>query len=151
MTHRTAFPCAPSSDGFTLIEVMITVAIVAILGMVAYPSYRDYVIRGQIPEATSELAVKQVQLEQWFQDRRTYEGARACEEDTTSSKFFTFTCPTQTATQYTLRATGKGSMNGFAFTVTQDNTKTTAAVPSTGGWTQPSPNNCWITAKGGKC
>jgi type IV pilus assembly protein PilE len=150
MTHSTASPRTPrSASGFTLIEVMITVAIVAILGMVAYPSYRDYVIRGQIPEATARLAVKQVQLEQWFQDRRTYEDAPACAEDTTSSKFFTFTCTAQSATQFTLRASGTGSMSGFAFTVTQANVKATAAVPS--GWSQPSPNNCWVTGKGGKC
>ena len=60
--------------GFTLIEVMIVVAIVAILSMVAYPAYTDYVIRGNIPVATAGLATKQVQMEQFFQDRRTYVG-----------------------------------------------------------------------------
>ena len=38
--------------GFTLIEVMIVVAIVAILSAVALPSYNDYVTRGRIPDAT---------------------------------------------------------------------------------------------------
>lgn len=63
-THR-------ADGGFTLIEVMIAVAVVAILAAPALPSYRDYVTRGNIPEATSRLLTKQVQMEQWFQDNRT--------------------------------------------------------------------------------
>jgi type IV pilus assembly protein PilE len=52
--------------GFTLIELMITVAVIAILSAVALPSYREYVIRGNVPEATSRLATKQVQMEQFM-------------------------------------------------------------------------------------
>lgn len=146
--------------GFTLIEVMIVVAIVAILSMVAYPSYRDYVIRGNIPVATSALATKQVQMEQFFQDRRTYVGGDAaatigagqgCVSDTTG-KYFDFSCAggdAPSATAYKISAVGKGSMAGFTLTIDQSATKTTGAVPS--GWSQPSPNTCWVTKKGGAC
>ena len=68
-------------SGFTLIELMIVVAIVGILATIAYPSYTDYVIRGRIPDATSGLAAKRVQMEQFFQDNRTYVGAPACAAD----------------------------------------------------------------------
>jgi type IV pilus assembly protein PilE len=136
--------------GFTLIEVMITVAIVAILSMVALPSYRDYITRGNIPEATSRLATKQVQMEQFFQDNRTYVGGPACGNDTTSSKYFDFTCgATPSATGFTLTATGKGSMTGFGYTVNQTGAKTSAITYS--GWSNPSPNTCWATKKGGQC
>ena len=138
--------------GFTLIELMITVAVIAILSAVALPSYREYVIRGNVPEATSRLATKQVQMEQFFQDNRTYVAGTACVADT-SNKLFDFTCvdggDAVTATTFILTAVGKGSMLGFKYTINQTGAKTTRAVP--GGWSQPSPNNCWATKKGGIC
>jgi type IV pilus assembly protein PilE len=134
--------------GFTLIELMITVAIIGILAAVALPSYKDYVMRGRIPEATSNLATKRVLVEQFFQDNRTFVGAPGCASDTTTGKYFDFSCPTLTATTYSLTATGKGAMAGFTFTLDQSNNKT-SAISSTlaaAGW--GSNNSCWIVRKG---
>ncbi|MFZ2296646.1 MAG: type IV pilin protein, partial [Aquabacterium sp.] len=107
-----------TEQGFTLIEVMITVAIIGILSAIALPAYTDYITRGRIPEATSNLAAKQVRMEQWFQDSRSYRatGGTACyigATDNTSSKSFTFTCSSGSATAYTITATGTGAMAGF--------------------------------------
>ena len=136
------------TTGFSLIELMIAIAIISILAAVAIPSYSDYVMRGKIPAGTVTLAAKQVEMEQFFQDNRTYSGAPACASDTRSD-YFNFSCSAQSANAYTLQAVGKNTMAGFTFTVDQANNKTTAAVPS--GWLAHTPNNCWITAKGGKC
>jgi type IV pilus assembly protein PilE len=150
MQHRSTIHGTCRDRGFTLIELMIAVAVVAILGAIAVPAYTDYITRGHIPEATSALATRQVQMEQYFQDNRTYVGAPPCTADTTTSKYFNFSCSgSPTATAFTLQAVGKGSMANFSFTVDQSNTKTTASVPT--GWTTPSPNTCWVVKKGGQC
>ena len=141
-----------SARGFTLIEVMIVVAMVAILSAVALPAYNEYVTRGRIPDATSQLATKQTQLEQWYQDNRRYTGAPACANDTTN-QHFDFSCngteAAGTGQAYLLTAAGKGTMAGFSFTIDQANQRRTAAVPA--GWTLPVPNNCWVARKAGQC
>jgi type IV pilus assembly protein PilE len=142
--------------GFTLVELMVVVAIIGILSAIALPAYSDYVLRGKIPDAIANLAAKRVQLEQYYQDNKTYAGAPACDldpPDTTkpgSSKYFTFSCSVAgTANAYTLQALGKNSMLGFTYTVDQSNLKMTNAVPT--GWTIPNPNTCWATKKDGSC
>ena len=60
------------SQGFTLIELMITVAIVAILAAIAYPNYRNYVIRGQLVDATQGLSAVRANMERYYQDNRSY-------------------------------------------------------------------------------
>lgn len=140
------------TKGFTLIELMVVVAVIGILAAIAVPAYTDYVTRGKIQDATSALASKRVQVEQYFQDNRTYAdvGAiinSACVADAATSPYFDFSCPVQTATTFTIQANGKGSMAGFTYTIDQDNAKATTAVPA--GWTVNAA--CWVTKKGGVC
>src|SRR5207302_216242 len=147
-----------STTGFTLIEVMITVAIVAILAAVAIPSYTDYITRSKIQEATSSLLSMRTKLELYFQDNRTFIGA--CAAGTVAPlpaglKYFTITCPTLTATAYQIRADGgiaggDQTMAQFAFTIDQANTRQTAGVPTSSGWSLPA-TNCWVAKKGGLC
>ena len=140
---------ARPAHGFTLIEIMVTVAIVAILSAIALPVYSDYVTRGKIPEAIANLGSKSLQIEQWFLDNRTYVGAPGCTSDTTTSRYFDFSCSVSSTTTFTLLATGKSSMLGFSYSIAPNNAKTTVAVPT--GWSLPTTNNCWITGKGGVC
>lgn len=133
--------------GFTLIELMIVVAIVAILASIALPSYQDYLIRSRIPEATSTLSDMRVKLEQFYDNNHTYVGAPICAADLPTNKYFTFACGGQTAVLYTITATGKSSMTGFVYTINQANARATTGVPT--GWT--SSATCWVTNKGGVC
>lgn len=139
-------------SGLTLIELMVVVAIAGILAAVGYPMYVDYVIRGRLTEAFSTLVAQGVRMELYFQDQRTYVGA--CANNTvappmTDTSNFTFTCPTLTATAYTLTATGAGTMSGFVFTLDQTNGRKTTGLPT--GWTTPAPNTCWAIKKNGSC
>ncbi len=131
------------SRGFSLIELMIAIAIVAILAGVALPSYNDYMTRSRFSEAHAALAAGRVNAEQYFQDNRTYVGM-PCPANT---DLWTFNCATAAAT-YTITATGRNAMDGFAFTVDQDNARRTTAVRA--GW-GAAPYECWIVAKAGRC
>jgi len=141
---------ASRASGFTLIEVMIVVAIVAILSAIALPSYRDYIIRGKISEATSTLANTRVQLEQFFQDNRTYVGG--CTAGTVSpppgGKYFTYGCALQPTT-FIVTATGKASegMGGFTYTINEANARATTQAAA--GWGTNA--NCWAIRKDGSC
>jgi type IV pilus assembly protein PilE len=135
--------------GFSLIELMIVVAIIGLLSAIALPAYRDYVLQSTITDATSVLSARRVLMEQYFQDNRTYVGADTpatpglCDAGT--SKSYDFSCSVAPgATVYTLMATGKSNAAGFSFTLDQDNAKTSSG-PS--GWS--SGANCWITKKSG--
>jgi type IV pilus assembly protein PilE len=68
-----AMPYANHKEsGFTLIELMITVAIVGILAAIAYPSYTDYVIRSKRADGKAVLLQLQLAQEKWRANHTTY-------------------------------------------------------------------------------
>ncbi len=137
--------------GFTLVEVMVVVIIVAILASVALPSYRDYVTRSNIPEATSTLSTLRVRMEQCFQDNHSYVSPPC--NCGAPGKNFNFSCAagTPTATTYVLQAVGKEAMAGFAYSVNELNAQSSVVnAPADGNW-QSDTQACWITKTGGQC
>lgn len=58
--------------GFTLVELMIAVAIVGILSMIAYPSYQSYLLKGNRASAQAFLLNVAQRQQQYFLDNRTY-------------------------------------------------------------------------------
>ncbi|MGH8807890.1 MAG: type IV pilin protein [Noviherbaspirillum sp.] len=98
--------------GFSLIELMVAIAIVGILAAVAVPSYQAYVRRGQTQEATMALAEMRIKMEQYFQDNRRYDGYvdASCNQvgsgnPLVAAKYFTYACASA-ANTYTITADG---------------------------------------------
>ncbi|NOT14318.1 MAG: type IV pilin protein [Methylotenera sp.] len=134
--------CFAKQKGFTLLELMIVVAIIGILAGIALPAYQDYVKRGKAAEATAGLADMRVKMEQFYQDNRTYAGAPCVAPD---DRYFTFACVSD-ANTYTITATGRAAQNvdGLIFTINQDNLKTSEFDGVTGA-------DCWLSSKSGVC
>jgi type IV pilus assembly protein PilE len=138
-----------SNRGFTLIEVMVTVAIIGIITAIALPQYRGYVMRARVTEAFSALGGIQPSAEQFWNNNRTYVGfdAAADKRMPPSTTNFTYALTDSTTTSYTIKATGIGKMAGFAYTLDQSGARATTAVPT--GWT--SSTTCWVDRSGGEC
>lgn len=150
------------SNGFTLIELMVVIAIVGILSSIAYPAYQNYIRRAAVQEAFGALSDYRVKMEQYYQDYRNYGtlGATTCANGTgapawksfapAGAKYFTFTCALGSATDnqsYTLTATGSGGVAiGNVFTLTSGNVKGTTRFKNQAVVGKA----CWL-AKGDEC
>lgn len=139
------------SRGFTLIEVMVVVAIIGILATVAIPSYRDYVLRARLVDMTNALSDARVRMEQSYADNRTYTGAGGdCGAQMPVVEFFVVTCaPGANGQTYTLTGTGNDVMAGFSYTLDQANQRATLGWPSHWGSIPAEGATRWLLKKGG--
>ncbi len=141
-------PFPHRARGFTLIELMIVVAVVGILTAIAYPSYTEYVRRGHRADARAGL----LQAQQWLERAATATGTYpttlpdALKWSTDTTKRYTIDFQDgNTTTAYTLTATPKPTgpqANDKCGTYTLSNTGLRGANGKTSGQAGYDPD-CW--------
>ncbi|MBI5255592.1 MAG: prepilin-type N-terminal cleavage/methylation domain-containing protein [Burkholderiales bacterium] len=131
--------------GFTLLELMITVAVVAMLTAIALPAYTAYITRSRVPAALDALSAYASRMEQTYQDVGNY-GVANCTPTLPTATNFTVSCSITNGGQgYTATATGSGTMTGYTYSIDNTGTRRTVAHPK-----GTPPANCW-SLKGAKC
>ncbi len=111
-------------SGFTLIELMVVIAIIAILVALAVPSYQSSIRKSRRSDAQTQLMEFAGTAERIFNQNNSYAAAAL----PTSTEFYTYSFPVAvTATSYTIKATPKGPQSSDdcgSMTLTQTGVKT---------------------------
>lgn len=125
------------ANGFTLIELMVVVAIVAIIASIAIPTYNEQVRKSRRADAARFVGDLQLRLEQWRAENPSYANCAACTSGVYptlpaagTSPYYTIAIPAADATTYQVTATPAGAQAGDrcgVLTATRD-TKATWAT-----------------------
>ncbi len=136
--------------GFTLIELMIVVAIVGIIAAVAVPNYIDYVRRGRVTDLTSAISDAKLKVEQRYADSRTYDHAFCGDPEVIINETdnHKVVCIVAGGTNQTFIITGRGkdSIAGFVYTIDEKGVKASTLGSPWGG---AAVAGRWVMKKGG--
>ena len=101
--------------GFTLIELMIVVAIIGILAAIAYPNYSNYMREARRAEAQAEMLRIQLGLEKWRANNNSYTSTLSQAGFTDTNTYYNYTvtgatvASAPTGSVYVIRATAQGA------------------------------------------
>ncbi|MFQ3094006.1 type IV pilin protein [Neisseria meningitidis] len=95
--------------GFTLLELMIAVAILGILTLIAYPSYKTYIRRARLSEVKSTLLVNAQNLERYYRQKGTFE--HYDKNKLKQNKYFNITLSKFNPDHFTLQAVPNPTTN----------------------------------------
>ena len=137
-----------NSRGFSLVELMVVIAIMGVLAAIVVPNYSEHIKRGKLTDAVNELAQLRLAMERAFQNTGTYAGTGTdpCAVSMPTGKYFTFTCtsasspPTYTLTAKNIGSQGLGAAESYKYTINEGGVMQTAAYAGT---TFDTPKSCW--------
>ena len=136
-------PNRQRAAGFTLIELMIAVAVIAILAAVAIPQYSDYVRKSRRSDAWTMLQAAQQAQERFRLTNTTYASdvaslTGACSGSPCGSEHYTLSISGATATGYTVTATPRTGSPQAA-----DSACSSISIAMSGASVTQSPSTCW--------
>lgn len=126
---------AARQRAFTLIEMMIVAAVIAILAAIALPSYNSYIIKSEIRTSQADLLALSLNFENQYQRTLSYPTIDPNTTAGLTDKFkgwspsatnFAYSLTKNTASEYTLKATGSGRQSGCSITITHTNERKSA-------------------------
>ena len=132
-----------NNQGFTLIEVMIAVVIIAVLAAIAYPSYNNHVVKTRRAAAAACLLENQQLLERYFTTNLTYVGAEVvqCANGLDAHYQIGFDGDPE-ARSYAIQAVPQGQQ-ASRDTTCQTLSLTNVGVRAVSGTASSSPGQCW--------
>lgn len=131
------------TKGFTLLELMIVVMIIAILAAVAIPSYRQYVVRSHRTDAQRALMDVAGRQERYFYSNNGYADtlAKLSASSNMAGSYYTVSIPSASSTDFTVTATAVGTQQKDD-ALCQTLSLNRAGVQQSTGSTTNSPK-CW--------
>lgn len=147
MSKNSVSSCQSKQSGFTLIELMIAVVILAILAAIAMPMYSNYITKAKARSAQSDLVALSLVLESMYQRNLKYPDLTGGKTTTTaetktyagawspSTETFDYTIESVTATSYKLKATGKDRNANCEMTLDNKNERKFEKSSGCGGLT----------------